>query len=298
MATVITSLNHYLKLYIQLGKLRLSLLVLFTTAIGYGLGVTRANYPQLICLFVGTLLIVMGANGLNQCMEWHRDSLMKRTRNRPIPTGKMSIKHAYVATLTGSICGVLLLYYGVNALTSYLALFSLGCYLGVYTPLKPHTPIAVLAGAIPGAIPPIMGWTAATNEFSAQAWFLACILYLWQIPHFMALATMYQKDYAAGGYQLLPDNPEIDHGTRSIISVFSGALLAISLLAPALGLGKYVYFVAALLLGSSLLFLSLKLYRRYSLQNARQVFLASIVYLPLLMAILIIDQRFIKLWSF
>jgi protoheme IX farnesyltransferase len=294
MASVITLLAHYLRLYIQLGKLRLSLLVLFTAGIGYGLGVANINYLQLLCLMVGTLLIVMGANGLNQCMERHRDALMKRTRNRPLPSGKMSVHHAYAVTLTWSISGVLILYIGVNLLTATLALFSLCCYLFVYTPLKPYTPIAVLAGAIPGAIPPIMGWTAATNEFSVQAWILACILYLWQIPHFMALATMYQKDYAAGGYQLLPDNPEIGSATRSIIAVFSGALLAISLLAPAVGLGEYVYFVAALVLGISLLFLTLKLYHRYSLQNARRVFLASIVYLPLLMAILVIDQRFIR----
>lgn len=293
MAKVI-DLIYRLRLYLQLGKFRLSLLVLFTTGIGYGLGVTEVNYLQLGCLGMGTLLVVMGANGLNQCWERDRDALMKRTRNRPIPAGKMSVKHAYAVTLIWAVCGLLLLYIWVNPLTAILALASLGCYLFIYTPLKPYTPIAVLTGAVPGAIPPIMGWTAATNAFSTQAWVLACILYLWQIPHFMALATMYQRDYAAGGYYLLPDNPESESGTRSIITVFSGALLAISLLAPAAGLGERLYFVTALILGITLLTLALKLSHHYSLQNARRVFLASIIYLPVLMAILVIDQRVIN----
>lgn len=282
-----------LGLYLQLGKFRLSLLVVFTTAVGYGLGASHMEYGQFGSLLLGTILTAMGANGLNQCWEKDRDGKMLRTRKRPIPSGRMSPEHAFFICLSWLLVGLCLLYFMVNPLTSYLAVLTLFCYLLVYTPLKPFTSIAVLAGAIPGAIPPVMGWTAATNEFSPQAWVLACILYLWQIPHFMALATLYQQDYAAGGYQLLPDNPAAEHTTRSIVVVFSAALLAISLLSPAAGLGTGVFFSAALILGLILLGLALRFYKHYSLRNARQVFIATIVYLPVLMSILLLDQRFI-----
>ena len=151
--------------------------------------------------------------------------------------------------------------------------------------------LAILAGAIPGAIPPMMGWTAATNTFSVQAWVLGCLLFLWQIPHFMSLAAVYRQDYAKGGYHLLPDNPEVDHVTRSIIVIFSLALLGITLLAPSIGLGQRLFFVSALFLGGGMLFISIKLYAKYSIENARRMFRASIIYIPTLMIFLLVDQR-------
>jgi protoheme IX farnesyltransferase len=286
--------SSQLKLYLQLGKFRLCLLVLFTTLVGYALG-TSGFYPlEIISLLIGTLLAAMGANGLNQCLEQARDGRMARTRNRPLPSGKISFLHAVTATLLWSSSGVVILYCLVNPLTAYLALATLASYLLIYTPLKPYSSLAVLAGAIPGAIPPVMGWTAATQHFSIEAWGLACLLFLWQIPHFMSLAAIYRKDYVKGGYRLLPDNPEIEKVTRSIIVVFSVALLAISLLIPALGLGENLMFVAALVLGISLLYLSIKLYQKYSMKNARRVFLASIIYLPILMLVLLIDEKLLS----
>jgi protoheme IX farnesyltransferase len=287
-----------LSLYLQLGKFRLCLLVLFTTLIGYGLGVTHFRPLEISCLLIGTLLTAMGANGLNQWWERSRDALMARTHNRPLPSGRMTSKHAFVTTSIWSFSGLLTLFYGVNALTAYLALATLVTYLFIYTPLKPFSSVAVLAGAIPGAIPPMMGWTAATNSFSVEAWVLGCLLFLWQIPHFMSLAAIYRKDYANGGYKLLPDDPEIDTVTRSIIVIFSGALLGISLLIPAVGLGQHVIFGGALILGLAMLLLSIKLYRQYSLINARRVFLGSIVYLPLFMTLLLVDERLLThFWS-
>ncbi|MFT4937673.1 MAG: protoheme IX farnesyltransferase [Paraglaciecola sp.] len=298
MARVRTKDTFQLSLYLQLGKFRLCLLVLFTTLIGYGLGVTHFRPLEIFCLLSGTLLTAMGANGQNQWWEQARDALMARTHNRPLPSGRMSSQHAFVATYIWLISGLLILFYGVNALTAYLALATIIIYLFIYTPLKPFSSVAVLVGAIPGAIPPMMGWTAATNSFSIEAWVLGCLLFLWQIPHFMSLAAIYRKDYANGGYKLLPDNPETDTVTRSIIVIFSGALLGISLLIPAVGLGRHVIFGGALILGLGMLFLAIILYREYSLINARRVFLGSIVYLPLLLTLLLVDERLLRhFWS-
>jgi protoheme IX farnesyltransferase len=273
--------------------------VLFTTLIGYGLGVSQLNVVETFCLLFGTLLTAMGANGLNQWWERKRDALMLRTRKRPIPSGRLSSGHALTVTLVWSFTGMLLLYYGVNPLTAYLALITLTSYVLIYTPLKPYSTVAILAGAIPGAIPPMMGWTAATNHFGVEAWVLGCLLFLWQIPHFMSLAAIYRQDYAKGGYQLLPDNPEIESATRSIIVIFSVALLCITLLTPFVGLGQKTFFLGAFLFGLALLAVSIRLYQQYSVKNARQVFLASIMYLPALMTLLLIDERFVShYWSF
>jgi protoheme IX farnesyltransferase len=285
--------NKRLKLYLKLGKFRLCLLVLFTGMVGYGLGVTQFDPVQLIAFLLGTLLTAMGANGLNQCWERHRDSLMTRTRNRPLPTGQLSLAEALAVTIFWSFAGMALLFWLVNPLTAGLAALTLTSYLFVYTPIKPISPIAVLVGALPGAIPPMMGWTAATNMLGIPAVILGCLLFLWQIPHFMSLASIYKIDYDKGGYQLLPDDPAIDKATRSIIVVFSLALLVISVLAPAAGVGATLFFIAALILGGALLFLSIKFYRHYSVHNARMVFRASIIYIPVLLTLLVIDHRII-----
>jgi protoheme IX farnesyltransferase len=273
--------------------------VLFTALIGYGLGVSQLIFVEIFCFLFGTLLTAMGANGLNQWWERKRDALMLRTRKRPIPSGRLSSGHALTVTLVWSLTGMLLLYYGVNSLTACLALITLTSYVLIYTPLKPYSTVAILAGAIPGAIPPMMGWTAATNHFGVEAWVLGCLLFLWQIPHFMSLAAIYRQDYAKGGYQLLPDNPEIEGVTRSIIVIFSVALLCVTLLTPFVGLGQKTFFLGAFLFGLALLVVSIRLYQQYSVKNARQVFLASIMYLPALMTLLLIDERFVShYWSF
>ncbi|GAA0852265.1 heme o synthase [Aliiglaciecola litoralis] len=259
--------------------------------IGYGLGVSEFNLLQCSGFLIGTLLTALGANALNQCWERQRDGLMARTRNRPLPTGMLSLFEALTVALMSSLVGVAILWFLVNPLTSALGVLTLVTYLLLYTPIKPISPAAVLVGAIPGAIPPIMGWSAATNTVSIPALVLGFVLFLWQIPHFMALASIYKIDYQKGGYQLLPDDPAIDKVTRSIIVVFSLALLSISLLAPAAGLGHSLFLVSALILGGALLFLSVQFYRKYSIENARNVFRASIIYLPVLLTILLIDQR-------
>jgi protoheme IX farnesyltransferase len=291
MSKFTSTYKSQLSLYMQLGKFRLCTLVLFTTIVGYGLGVDKWEMFKIFSLLLGTLLTAMGANGLNQWWERDRDAKMARTRNRPLPLGRLSANHALYMTLSWSVSGITLLFFGVNALTAFLAALTIVTYLFIYTPMKPYSPLAILAGAIPGAIPPMMGWTAATNTFNVQAWVLGCLLFLWQIPHFMSLAAVYRQDYAKGGYYLLPDNPEIEHVTRSIIVIFSLALLGITLLAPSIGLGKRFFFFCALFLGGGMLYMSIKFYTNYSIDNARKMFRASIIYIPALMIFLLIDER-------
>jgi protoheme IX farnesyltransferase len=291
MSKFTSTYKSQLSLYMQLGKFRLCTLVLFTTIVGYGLGVDKWEMFKIFSLLLGTLLTAMGANGLNQWWERDRDAKMARTRNRPLPLGRLSANHALYMTLSWSVSGITLLFFGVNALTAFLAALTIVTYLFIYTPMKPYSPLAILAGAIPGAIPPMMGWTAATNTFNVQAWVLGCLLFLWQIPHFMSLAAVYRQDYAKGGYYLLPDNPEVEHVTRSIIVIFSLALLGITLLAPSIGLGKRFFFFCALFLGGGMLYMSIKFYTNFSIDNARKMFRASIIYIPTLMIFLLIDER-------
>ncbi|TRY33292.1 heme o synthase [Aliiglaciecola sp. M165] len=291
MQTQVQNPRSLLSAYCQLGKARLCLLVLFTGMIGYAMGAQQWQILECIGFLLGTFLTAMGANGLNQWVERHRDAKMARTRLRPIPSGTIGSIHGCIVTALWSLSGIVILYFTVNLLTAYLGFVTLVCYLMLYTPLKPHTPLAVLIGAVPGALPPVMGWAAATGRIDIEAVILGFILFLWQIPHFMSLAAIYREDYLRGGYQLLPDNPEEDKATRAIIVVFSVALLVITLMAPAVGLGKHLFLFSALILGGALLWLSIRFYRRYSISNARSVFRASIIYIPILMTLLLIDHR-------
>ncbi len=295
MSNKIRMFKNTFSLYLQLGKFRLCLLVLFTALIGYGLGVEHFDIGELWAFSTGTLLTAMGANGLNQWWERERDSLMVRTRNRPIPSKKMTSTHALLATMIWSVAGIIVLLIGVNGLTALLAFITLVSYLLIYTPAKPYSSIAVLLGAVPGAIPPMMGWTAATNTLSIEAWVLGCVLFLWQIPHFMSLASIYRHDYDKGGYHLLLDNPEIERATRGIILVFSLALLGVTLLAPAVGVGKSVFLIGATVFGGIMVWFAIRLYQQYSIKNARLVFRGSIIYIPLLMILLLVDQRILSL---
>ncbi|WP_246840548.1 heme o synthase [Lacimicrobium sp. SS2-24] len=284
-----TDVVELCRLYLQLGKVRLSMMVTFTALVGYLLNPqSQLIASDILLLLTGTLLLAMGANGLNQWWERSRDARMLRTRHRPLPTGKLSALHALAVCLIWTITGMALLLQ-LNLLTAMLAAFVWFSYLFLYTPLKTRSALAVLAGAITGALPPMMGWTAASAQLGIQAWALGCILYIWQIPHFMALAALYQQDYERGGYRMLPDDPANDQATRSIILVFVIALLVISLLAPVLGLGGVVFFFSALIGGSGLLMQAVRMQRQFSRPRARSLFIATIVYLPLIMIALLAD---------
>ncbi|TWT40345.1 Protoheme IX farnesyltransferase [Phycisphaerae bacterium RAS1] len=276
---------------LDLSKARLSSLVLFTTAIGFTLAAPGPiEWHRLAAVLIGTALTAFGANALNQWIEADRDARMHRTRNRPLPAGRISSAQALCfAALTG-MAGPLILAWFVNLLTGLLGLFTLAAYVLVYTPLKTRTPLNTLVGAVVGAIPPVMGWTAATGRVGVAAVVLFGILLIWQMPHFMALAWLYREDYARGGFKMLP---VVDpHGRLTAAVAVSHAFLLIPIAAAlwALGVCGAAYGVGSILLGAAFAWLALRLWRRRSDAAARQLFFGSVIYLPLLLILMAADQ--------
>ncbi len=275
----------------DLVKARLTALVLLTTFVGFYLGERgTVNYLLMLHALLGTGLVASGAAALNQLLEREYDAKMRRTAGRPLPSGRLQ---PATVMLIGGICSALGLIYLallVNLLTSVVGAVTLVSYLFIYTPLKRVTWVNTLVGAIPGALPPLMGWTAARNELSGEGWALFAILAFWQIPHFMAIAWLYRDEYAKAGFVMLPN---VDSGgSRTAQQAVSNtiALLLASLCPFAFGLNGKVYLVAALILGAGYFWTAARFARQLTAQRARQLFLASIIYLPLLIAALVGDK--------
>jgi protoheme IX farnesyltransferase len=272
----------------DLVKARLTALVLLTTFVGFYLGERGAvNYLLMFHALFGTALVAAGAAALNQLLERDYDAKMRRTASRPLPSGRM--QPATVAIFGGacSVIGLVYLAALVNPLTSVVGAVTSVSYLFIYTPLKRVTWVNTLVGAIPGALPPLMGWTAARNELSGEGWALFAILAFWQIPHFMAIAWLYKEEYAKAGFVMLPN---IDPGgSRTAQQSVSNtiALLLASMCPFAFGLNGKIYLVAALILGAGYFWCAVRFARQLTAQRARQLFLASIIYLPLLIAALV-----------
>ncbi len=278
------------KPYLELAKIRLTAMVLVTTAVGFVLGSPGAVvYDRLFWTILGTGLAAAGASTLNQLLEIRRDALMRRTRGRPLPAGQVSPPAALVFALVTSAAGVGILNELVNPLTALLGLANIIIYSLVYTPLKPRTSLCTLVGAICGALPPIMGWTGAANSISLGAWLLGTILFLWQIPHFLALVWVCRDDYAKAGFRMLPLIDPRGHLTCLMIVLYSLALLPLGLAVTFAGLAGYLFAAVSLLLGLGLFLLAVQLLRAKTPRNARRVFLASLAYLPLLMLFVVVD---------
>lgn len=277
--------------YLQLTKPRITFLVILTTFIGFILGSAGPiDYLLLFHTIFGTALVAAGASALNMVLEWDVDARMRRTENRPIPTGRISIIQALSFGSVISGVGLIYLLLLVNPLTSMLAAITLSLYLFAYTPLKRKTSLCTVVGAVPGAIPPMMGWTAVQGSIGFQAWWLFSILFLWQLPHFLAIAWLYRDDYARGGFPMLPviDTEGIQTSRQVIINTV--ALIAVSLLPAFLGLSGIVYFAGALILGILFLIMGIRLWKTKSSPSARQLLLASVLYLPLLLSLLVLDK--------
>jgi protoheme IX farnesyltransferase len=275
----------------DLFKARLTALVLLTTVVGYYLGSRGPlNWAGMFHTLLGTGLLAAGAAALNQFLEREHDARMKRTEERPLPAGHL---HPQTALLIGgavSILGMLYLAWRVNLLTSVLGAVTLISYLFVYTPLKRVTTLNTVIGAIPGALPPLMGWTGATNQVTAGGWALFAILFFWQLPHFYAIAWMYRDDYAKAGFAMLPVVDATGERTgRQSVSHTLG-LLTMSLGPVVFGVAGIIYGIGALLLGIGFLVLALQFSRRLTREAARALFFASIIYLPLLLALLVFDK--------
>lgn len=280
------------KQYLELAKIRLTAMVLVTTAVGFILGSPGpVVYVRLFWTILGTGLAAAGASTMNQLLEIRRDALMQRTRNRPLPTGQISALAALLFALGTSAAGVGILNELVNPLTALLGLANIVIYSLIYTPLKPRTSLCTLVGAICGALPPIMGWTGAANSISLGALLLGTILFLWQIPHFLALVWLYRDDYAKAGFRMLPLIDPRGHLTCLMIVLYSLALLPLGLAVTFSGLAGYLFGAVSLLLGLGWFLLAVELRRVNTPQNARRVFLASLAYLPLLMLFLVLDSH-------
>jgi protoheme IX farnesyltransferase len=276
---------------LTLTKPRVVVMVLVTTVVGYYVGLAGApEYGRLVALLVGTLLAAGGTLALNQYWERDVDALMARTRARPLPDGRLAPLEALLfgAALTGAGLAVLAL--GVGWLAAAVTAATFVLYVFAYTPLKLRTPLCTLVGAVPGALPPVTGWAAAREDLGVGAWVLFGILFLWQLPHTLAIARLYQDDYARAGVQLLP---VIDaQGRATERQILSGclALLAVSLLPTLIGLAGGVYFAGALVLGAAFVALGAQQALAPSALHARRVLLASLLYLPALLALLAFDK--------
>jgi protoheme IX farnesyltransferase len=277
--------------FFALTKPRLNLLVLITTLGGLYLGAPDGVAPAILFhTLVGTALVAGGAAALNQVWERDTDGLMRRTRLRPVPAGRLQAAEGARFGLLLSSAGLVQLLAGVNLAASLVAAATLVSYILVYTPLKRRTWLSTLAGAVPGALPPVIGWAAATGSVNLTGMTLFGIVFCWQIPHFLAIAWLYREDYGRAGLPLLPVIEPDGRSTGRQALAYAIALVPVSI-APALaGLAGPVYVTAAVILGIALVALSARFARDRSTAAARRLFFASIVYLPLLWAVLVADR--------
>ena len=277
--------------YLELTKPRITLLVVLSSLAGFVMGSgAQVDFTGLLHVAVGIALLSSGIATLKQYLERDLDGRMNRTRRRPLPAGKLSANKALAFGIALSIIAEVYLAWFLNPLTAFWGLVALGSYLFLYTPLKTRTSWCTFIGAIPGALPPLLGWTAATNNVGVEALILFGILFLWQFPHFHAIATMYREDYKRAGIQMVP---VVDVGGRRTaleIVLYTIALIPVSLLPVAINLSGWVYFAGALLLGLAYLYSATIAARTKSIGAARSLLRASVLYLPLLLLLMILNR--------
>lgn len=282
--------------YIELTKPRILTLVLVTATLGFFMGGMGfhgfAAWDGLVYLLIGVAMTSAGSGALNHYLERDADALMNRTRNRPIPSGQVPAHHALILGEYLVLGGVMLLLWKVNLLTAFLALLTAFLYVLVYTPVKKVSWLNTLIGAIPGALPPMGGWTAATGNLEPGAWVLFAILFIWQQPHFYSIAWIFRDDYARGGFRMLPSEDPDGHRTFRQMLGFSALLIPVSLLPTWIGLSGMVYAAGAVLLGLLMLASCIPLVKSRSVTDARRVLRVSIIYLPLLLALIALDFTF------
>ncbi|MFP6662765.1 MAG: heme o synthase [Deltaproteobacteria bacterium] len=271
---------------LELTKPRITLMVVITTAAGYWLAAPQVAALPFAATLLGTALIAAGASCLNQVIEIRTDALMERTRKRPMAAGRTTRRTGAILGVLLSLAGTLVLAVATNWLTAGLGLLTLLLYTLVYTPMKRVSSLCTVVGAVPGAIPPMMGWTAVTGDISVEAWVLFGILFFWQMPHFLAIAWMYRDDYERGLQPMLPVADNDGSATARQILLYSLGLLPVSLLPAILGMAGGAYFSGALVLGLIFLISAIHTARVRSLEAARLLLRVSVIYLPLLLLLL------------
>ena len=289
-----------MKKYLELIKINISILVSITCYLGYYLGLRYNGYMMteydswitFFYLLIGTILSSSGAATLNQCFEVEYDSKMERTKNRPLPKNEINLSAAYIFGYLCSIIGPLIILIKINFLCSFISFLTIFIYVFIYTPLKRYSTLNTIVGAIPGALPPLGGWVAATNIINIEGLMLFGVLFTWQIPHFLSLAVIYKEDYLKGGFKMLPSITNNNNIVSFQILFFTMALIYTSIGIFILNLTSFVYVFGAVLLGLIFLFYSSYILFDYSSKNIKNIFIFSIIYLPALLILIIIDSFF------
>lgn len=285
------SLRERVAAFAELTKPRITFLIVLTAAAGFALASKgRTNYLSLISAMFGIALLSSGIATLNQYLERDLDGLMRRTAARPLPSGKLLPWEALALGVSLTVCAEFYLAVLVNPLTALIGLMVIAGYLFGYTPLKTRSSLSTLVGAFPGAAPPLIGWAAARGELSIEAWVLFAILFLWQFPHFLAIAWMYREDYARAGILMLPVVEPNGRITGQQIIVYTLMLLPVSLLPVALGVAGTVYLYGAIVLGLLFLYSGVRAALSQSRQEAKRLLLASVFYLPLLFGLMVMNS--------
>jgi heme o synthase len=287
---VLADAGGRLAAYLALTKPRIAVMVLVTVATGFLLGARGAAHPSTLLLtLVGTGLVAGGASAWNQYLERARDQRMRRTANRPLPSGRLSPVEAAVFGALLTVAGLAILALGVNLMATGVALATFVLYVAVYTPLKPWTTLNTAVGAVPGALPPVIGWAAATGQLGVEAWAMFLIVFLWQFPHFLAIAWIYRDDYARAGYRMLPTVDPRGAITGRQAAGHALALIPAGLLPTVVGMAGGFYFAGALALGFTYLFYAVRFWSQVSDLTARHLLRASFVYLPAILMLLLLN---------
>jgi len=281
----------------EITKMRLAISVVFSSVAGYFLGAETIDFVTVLLLAIGGYFMVGASNAYNQIIERDLDFLMHRTMNRPIPAKRMSVNTAFIIASTFTLLGLIVLYI-INPKTAMFGAISIFIYVSIYTPLKTKTPLSVFVGAFPGAIPFMLGWVAATNQFSIEAGTLFMIQFFWQFPHFWAIGWWLYDDYKRGGFFMLPTGKR-DKGTAVQIVLYTIWTIMVSLI-PVFGVTGKLYLtpvsgVVILILGLGMLYYAIQLYKNKNAQSAKKLMFASVSYITLLQIVYVLD-KFIRQW--
>jgi heme o synthase len=276
--------------YLELTKPRITFLVVLTAAAGFCLGSDQIDFLRLVNMALGVALLSSGIATLNQYIERDLDRLMRRTQDRPLPSGKLTARSALVFGVSLSAVALGYLAVTVNPLSAVLGFATLASYLFIYTPLKLRTTLSTVLGAFPGAMPPFIGWVAARGEVTIEAWVLFAILFLWQFPHFLAIAWMYRDDYARAGIKMLPVVEPEGRVTGQQIVVYTLLLIPVSLLPVLVNLAGSVYLIGASVIGVVFLYYGVRAALARTTWQARKLLLASVLYLPILFLLMVMNR--------
>lgn len=284
--------------YIALTKPRITWFIVMSAAIGYCFGIPLGTFEwnswhswmPLLVTMAGTGIIASGTSALNQWYERDADLKMRRTAQRPLPGGRLTANQALVFGVVMAVVGFAVLTLAVNLLSGLLGLFTLASYLFIYTPLKQRSSLSTVVGALPGAMPPLIGYAAASGRLTSEAWALFAILFMWQFPHFLAIAWMYREDYSRAGIRMLPVVEPDGSSTSRQIVVYASTLIPVSLFPTLLGMTGKIYLMGALLLGCLFLYSGVRVAMDRTIRRARQVLLVSVIYLPLIYGLMLLDR--------